>query len=399
MTPPEPTDHDTVTVKRNASGDVMLPKLRGPNGSIGIDRRESAPRGASTWTKGTTVSFVPTIDAATGRLVGEGGLVTEAGTLVLPGEDLDGLSLVGGNRTHLDGLLDDFGWVDDSDRANALALLLTPFVREVTGPAPLFMFHPARTRTGKTLLARLLLDVVFGRVEPTFLHSSRVSQEKALRQAIDRPDRVVFLDNVGDQLNHLGPLNSAIDGSLVGSERATFVLTPDAERFRVEDDEGLLARSVAIRLRYRPDWRHPHHPVEAWLRENRRGVVSGLLGLVSAWIDGGMPRAKPQHPVEGFGEWSDVVGGIFAVNGLEGFLGRALAPPPTLEEVWFRRFGSDWTMTTNAWGVDEIREAARPYVPAGNAQGFGTHLASRRPRGGYRFERQGRQWRVIPSGT
>ena len=54
----------------------------------------------------------------------------------------------------LNELLVDFRFRDEPSRANALALLLTPFVRQAaTGPAPLAVVSAPLQGTGKSLLA------------------------------------------------------------------------------------------------------------------------------------------------------------------------------------------------------------------------------------------------------
>jgi len=56
----------------------------------------------------------------------------------------------------LDELLIDFPFADEASRANALALLLLPYVRPlIVGPTPLHLITAPTQGTGKDLLAQL----------------------------------------------------------------------------------------------------------------------------------------------------------------------------------------------------------------------------------------------------
>jgi len=64
----------------------------------------------------------------------------------------------------LDSLLGDFPFADQASRANALALLLLPFVRPlIDGPTPLHLIEAAKPGTGKGLLADVVHAIATGR--------------------------------------------------------------------------------------------------------------------------------------------------------------------------------------------------------------------------------------------
>ncbi len=58
------------------------------------------------------------------------------------------------------GTFAEFHYVSDADRANALALFLTPFLRAyIASPVPMAVVEAPAPGTGKTLLAESLLSV------------------------------------------------------------------------------------------------------------------------------------------------------------------------------------------------------------------------------------------------
>ena len=61
-------------------------------------------------------------------------------------------------------LVDDFPFVGEADRTNALALLILPFVRDlISGPTPLHLITKPTPGSGGTLLAQMLLYPALGR--------------------------------------------------------------------------------------------------------------------------------------------------------------------------------------------------------------------------------------------
>ena len=66
----------------------------------------------------------------------------------------------------------------------------------------------------------------------------------------------------------------------------------------------------------RSGFRHPR--LIAWVRANRARLVAACLTLCQAWIAAGRPKGG--RVVGSFESWSEVMGGVLEVAGIEGFL-------------------------------------------------------------------------------
>jgi hypothetical protein len=97
----------------------------------------------------------------------------------------------------LDELMGEFPFADEASRANALAMLLTPFLRPlVDGPTPLFLLNAPRPRTGKSLLAAACLGVSAPGVAGVSLPSNESQVSNLLNSKLRSGAAVVWLDNV-----------------------------------------------------------------------------------------------------------------------------------------------------------------------------------------------------------
>jgi hypothetical protein len=100
----------------------------------------------------------------------------------------------------LEDLLGDFPFVSSADRANALAAMLVPFVRDVIdGPTPLHLIEKPTSRTGATLLARCL-TVPFGGVESQW-PKKEAEREKVILGKLRSGTSVVWFDNVTGRID------------------------------------------------------------------------------------------------------------------------------------------------------------------------------------------------------
>ena len=85
----------------------------------------------------------------------------------------------------------------------------------------------------------------------------------------------------------------------------------------------LAGRAVRIRLdagmdhpEERTDFRHPR--LRQWAESHRPELVRASLVLINAWVAEGCPEGSAT--LGGFEPWSGIMGGIFEVVGIEGFL-------------------------------------------------------------------------------
>lgn len=247
----------------------------------------------------------------------------------------------------LNDLLGDFAFADQSSRANALGLLLLPFVREFIGdaPTPLHAIIANEPGTGKTWLARAALTPALG--DPGFTPEVKTSEElrKHITASLAAGHRSIVFDNVRDALDS-GILAMALTASvwrdrklgetteLVLPVKTVWCMTANNPTFSDE----LTRRTIPIFLdagtirpfeRPKGSYRHPDLP--EWARQNRPKLVAAALTLVKHWLDGDAritpsgdfirdeQRTATDMTLGSFERWSAVVGGILRACGVEGF--------------------------------------------------------------------------------
>jgi len=312
-------------------------------------------------------------------------ILTEEGIIVTPGYDaatglyyapgpgLEGMppvpdqpaaeDVAEAKRLLLEELLGDFPFDSQASRAAAMAMLLTPFLRElIDGLTPLFLVDKPTPGAGATLLATVAATVATG--EPPSYLSPREGEEewrKAATSVLLQGAGLVLIDNV--KALSSATLSSAITAAvwsdrLLGRNsiitlpnRALWVATGNNPTLSLE----LARRCVRVRLEppserpwTRTGFRHPH--LLRWVRENRGRLVWACLVLARHWLAHGRP--SPSCPRPGmFEAWAETVGGVLEAAGIQGFLENTLEvyeeaeASPLLERarglvrMWWVRFG------------------------------------------------------------
>jgi putative DNA primase/helicase len=250
----------------------------------------------------------------------------------------------------MDELLGDFVWADEASKANAIGLLLLPFVRElIIGPTPMHAIIAPDIGTGKTLLAHVLMIPAVGvmAASPSPGASDEAEWRKHITAELIAGPAVMFFDNVGDVLG-----NSSLAGALttgVWSDRVlghSHIATVDVRNVWLATGNNmrltreLARRTVPIFLEAtdagRPSelkktaFRHPD--LVGWAHENRAQLIESALVLVRHWLDGQAhlhPSGDFVRLAEGryagsrtrgsFENWSRVIGGILAAADVHGF--------------------------------------------------------------------------------
>ncbi len=313
------------------------------------------------------VSSVPVL-TATGRLISEPGydpegrvhLCQSVSGLVFRGCGADVQDCAAACRFLQEELLGDFPFTADSDRAHALAAILTHFVRPFLGNAcaPLIILTASTPGTGKTLFACLLSEIVAERPPAiTTANAHDGELRKKLTSFLLQATPVVVLDNISHELLDSSSLASVLTAPvwtdrLLGRSRAASVpnqtlwmATGNNPRLSME----LARRSVRIRLDaqierpwLRSGFRHPD--LMSWVREHRPELVRACLTLVQTWLDAGRPHGVVQ-PLGSFEVWSRTLGGILDVAGVGGgFLA-------DLNEMYREvdAEGEAWRILTQCW--------------------------------------------------
>jgi hypothetical protein len=232
-------------------------------------------------------------------------------------------------------LLGDFPFVSLVERAHALALLLLPFLREcIDGPTPLHLIEKPMPGTGATLLVTALLFPALGRPVP-LMTQGRDEEEtrKRLTSKLAAGAPVMVFDNLHGRLD-----SAALAAALTASTwddrilgRSESVSLPVRSVWAATSNNASLSlelarRTVRIRLDagcevpwQRTAFKHPD--LVAWSLEHRGELVAAALTLCRAWIVAGRPKGSKRLGM--YEAWSDVVGGVLAVAGLDGFLSNA----------------------------------------------------------------------------
>jgi putative DNA primase/helicase len=232
-------------------------------------------------------------------------------------------------------LLGDFPFTSLVERTHALGLLLLPFLREcIDGPTPLHLIEKPMPGTGATLLVTVLLMPALGRSAPlTTQGRDEEEMRKRLTSKLATGAPVMVFDNLHGRLDSAA-LATALtattweDRILGRSEtitlpvRAVWAATSNNASLSLE----LARRTVRMRLDagcempwQRSTFRHPD--LVGWAQAHRGELVAAALTLCRAWVDAGRPSGPRRLGM--YETWSDVVGGVLAVAGFEGFLSNA----------------------------------------------------------------------------
>ena len=239
----------------------------------------------------------------------------------------------------LDEWLGDFPLDSETDRANLLALLVTPAIRGMVPKVPLAVIDGLQMGVGKNLLADSLLTVYTGAAaEPM----NWVPEADELRKQITAAFRTGAEFFVFDEAHTVegAPLAQALtaatwqDRILGVSTMANFpnVITwlSLGNQVQVKGDLTRRVYRIALRPRYanpqdRPasSFRHPGQSgldLGSWTRKHRRELMTAILTLVRAWFAQGQPRPARGVSFGSFEVWEKITGGIVETAGLTGFL-------------------------------------------------------------------------------
>ena len=285
----------------------------------------------------------------------------------------------------LDGLLGDFPFTSEAERAHALALILLPFVRAlIDGPTPLHLIEKPAPGTGATLMIDAIAVVTTG-VSASVMVEGRDDEEwrKRLTAKLRQIPSIVLIDNLRRRLD-AAPLAAALtapwweDRILGKSEtvrfpiRCTWIATGNNPQFSNE----LARRLVRIRLDAHVDqpWRREdfrHANLLAWTRANRAALVAACLTLGRAWIAAGRPRHGSM--LGSFEAWAGIMGGILEAAGVPGFLANLdeMYEAADAEGAVWRAFVAAWwerhgTAEVGTAELHELAIACEPPLPLGD---------------------------------
>ena len=324
---------------------------------------------------------------ADGTVASEKGYHAGSSTYVTGGHDWPKFEGTGPDAAAwlIDEVFADFPFTDQGSKANALGLLLLPFLRPaIDGPVPFHLFDAPTPGTGKTLLAQACLFPGMGRIEVKAPPSKEEEWTKLITSVLLVGLPALLVDNI------IGKLSSASLMAVVTSQswgdralggnsyqqlpnRCVYVGT--SNNGRLADD--LVRRTVYIRLdagAERPEdrtgFRHPR--LMQWLTENHGKVGAACVAVVRHWAAQGMPPGE--RSLGSFEAWSATIGGVLASVGVEGFLSNIEALRETTDDdhmtwsaflaEWRENFGTKEVTVAELWQTLWDSESLKEIVGA-----------------------------------
>jgi hypothetical protein len=261
-------------------------------------------------------------------------------------------------------LMGDFPFAGRDDggqasKANAVAAMLTPYVRQlIDGPTPMHLISAPTEGTGKGLLISCICLPTTGRepaVAPEFRDESEA--QKRLMAILLKAPTFVLLDNLSKILDSasLAAVLTArnwTDRILGGSTTATLPINNSwlASGNNPRMTPELVRRTVLSRLdsgqenpATRTGFKHP--ALLAWAKEHRGELVWACLTLCQAWLAAG--RRKGKQVMGSYEAWAEVIGGILDVADIEGLLENR----DELRSTAISR-DSEWKAFVNSWNAE-----------------------------------------------
>lgn len=219
-----------------------------------------------------------------------------------------------------------FPWADDGrSLAVHMAAFFTVYGQGLLPPGtitPLFLYNANEPGSGKTLLVKIILTMIYGRAGATSIGENEEELRKRLDAAAQHLQPFLFFDDeAGFLKNQLlnGWLTANFwEGRVLGTSK-WFYMPKRAVTFicgngvTLSDDLGrrhLLADLFSVeRVKERTLPEGTEVITDTWLKdqENRKKVLAALWAVVKFSYAKGLPHRKPGRPVAGFETWSSVI--------------------------------------------------------------------------------------------
>ena len=228
--------------------------------------------------------------------------------------------------------LADFPFVSDSHRAYAIAAMIQPFVRNcIDGATPCYFIEKPSAGSGSSLLSRTIAAPSVG------TRYSNISQpgdneewRKCLTAVLRKSPDMVIIDNAktldGAALAKVLTDHFWTDRELGSSREITVPVTATwiATANNAIIGPDIRRRLMRIRLDtgtpepWRDDRKFRIPDLTAWNEQNRSLMIQAALMLIRAWFAAGCPGSDRHLAM--YENWSNVLGGILHVAGIDGFL-------------------------------------------------------------------------------
>ncbi|WKD58593.1 DNA polymerase [Corynebacterium caspium] len=226
------------------------------------------------------------------------------------------------------------------DQTNAIAALLTMFVRPNMPNSPLFLIDGLQPGTGKSRLMQSLHLITQG-FEPasSVMPSDDTEMEKRLAAFLLAGETSIVFDETKDEQGSLTGFNFKSLRTALTSSRVNYRRLGSNELLKLENGAVMFAlgnginasadvnrRSCPIQLRStlvddpkeRSDFLIPN--ITRYITDNRRALLQDCLTIIRAWFVAGQPKPDMKNPLESFDEWFCTIGGILQFTGFTHFL-------------------------------------------------------------------------------
>jgi hypothetical protein len=224
--------------------------------------------------------------------------------------------------------------VSDADKANYIALLVTPILRSYLRTLiPFGVVTSTMPGSGKTILT-CGLGMLYGQRVLTWTHSDQ-ELRKAITSVLADPVGTIIFDNLAEGTVIDSPVLARLITDRTWADRllskntvAAFqndrVWTATGNNLRLGGD--MRTRSVLVGLN--PDMPRPEERtgfaipnLDQWIlmSANQRKVLWHLLVLVADWTRQGAPRQEGLT-MRQFTPWAEAAGGFLRHHGIAGFL-------------------------------------------------------------------------------
>jgi len=231
----------------------------------------------------------------------------------------------------------DFCFKTDQDKSNAIAALLTPFLRGLfprfCTRTPVFFYLGNRERIGKDYLAGItgiiyegvpLEEAPISNSEARGGSDSNELRKKIFSAMISGRKRMHFSNNKGY-------INNAVFESIITAQKYSDRVLGRSEML-VFDNELDFSLSGNSDIGYTPDFanrcrfirmfldiedanskKYKNDALHTWVLSNRDVILSALYSMVRHWIDSGKPPGS--LPFASFPEWAKICGGVMESAG------------------------------------------------------------------------------------
>jgi hypothetical protein len=241
----------------------------------------------------------------------------------------------------------------EPSEANALSMLMTPFMRRmIDGVTPVFFISKPQPGTGGTLLGKVPLILCDGEESAPIRYSqSEEEMNKGLIAAIMETRSHLFFDDVKDFNNRelLRAITSRhVGGRILGASKTVSVFnnfgwigTGNNPEIKSEMERRIVwirlnAKSADIQKR-----KFKHESFEKFLLDNRAIAVHHILTLIKYWVSKGMVPFTERKRAS-FEDWSAKVGGVLQACGVKGFLDNKRSAGQDPDESAVKAFVRDW---------------------------------------------------------